>query len=193
MRFTLTFLIGALATLASAQNAFNIPEGGLSMTVGVPTTLSWAPTTQGTVSLFLRSGPEVNLNPGILIACASPFSPYCSLSPPLSISAPLLPSLNITLMPRMLLMKSNRTAAIANSGTFTYTPAAADCVWGVWYTVEILSDPNPNIFNFSPRFVINMGSAAPTSAPAWTPTPTPTPAPTVAYAENVSFPSPELF
>jgi len=86
MRFTFTLLIGALASLASAQNAFNIPEGGLSMTVGVPTTLSWAPTTQGTVSLLLRSGPDVNLNPGIVIACASPFSLYCSSSPPLSIS-----------------------------------------------------------------------------------------------------------
>lgn len=189
MRFTITLLTCALAALARAQNPFNIPDGGLSMSVGVPTTLSWVPTTAGTVSLLLRDGPDVNLNPGILLASTYiPFpSPLFSFSSFHPLSSSPIPSLDTTPVPRMLLIKSKRTAAMTNTGTFTFTPAAANSVANVAYTIEIVDDGNPNLFNFTPRFYINTGSVAPTSAPAAAP------APTAAAAENVSFPLPDCF
>jgi len=51
-------------------------------------------------------------------------------------------------------------ASILNYGTFTYTPAAANSIPGTPYTVEIVSDANPSMINFTPQFVINGASAA---------------------------------
>ncbi|MCJ1363446.1 hypothetical protein MMC16_002553 [Acarospora aff. strigata] len=132
MRFSIAFVTSALAALATAQSApnpFNIPTGGLSMSVGVPTTLSWAPTTEGTISLYLRDGPNANLNPGIALV-----------------------------------------SGIPNTGTFVYTPTAANSNTGTAYTIEIVSDADPGLVNFTPRFYINTGSATSTSAAAADPT-----------------------
>ncbi|RMZ06396.1 hypothetical protein D0862_04636 [Hortaea werneckii] len=64
--FAITLLSAPL--LALAQNAFNIPDAGLSATGGQPLDLSWDPTTDGTVTLVLRSGSSNNLNEGTVIA-----------------------------------------------------------------------------------------------------------------------------
>ena len=74
----LPFLATLFASLAVAQNVtapnpFNIPSTGFGpITAGQPTTLSWKPTTSGTVSLQLRSGANSNLEQGTSIACVSP-------------------------------------------------------------------------------------------------------------------------
>ncbi len=92
MRFNapLLSLTSILAALASAQeypqNPFNIPFGGLNMTVGVPTTLSWVPTTAGTISLLLRDGPNEKLNPGVVIACTFSLSALLQTLNPTSTS-----------------------------------------------------------------------------------------------------------
>lgn len=71
MRFTnktiLALLAQALVAFA-ADNAFNVPTGGYNITAGQTTTLSWDPTTSGTVSLILRSGASSDLNAGTYIA-----------------------------------------------------------------------------------------------------------------------------
>ncbi|KAI7074088.1 hypothetical protein KC352_g42215, partial [Hortaea werneckii] len=64
--FAITLLSAPL--LALAQNAFKIPEAGLSATGGQPVDLQWDPTTDGTVTLVLRSGSSNNLNEGTVIA-----------------------------------------------------------------------------------------------------------------------------
>ncbi|KAI9876526.1 MAG: hypothetical protein M1830_006310 [Pleopsidium flavum] len=149
MRFSITLVASALVALATAQypqNPFNIPAGGLYFAVGTPTTLSWAPTTPGTVSLYLRDGVTTNLNPGILLAYSH------------------LPIERIALTQRVFL------AGIINSGTFTYTPAAANSIAGTLYTVEIVSDADPSLFNFTPQFVINGAGGAVAGPPAAVPT-----------------------
>lgn len=74
MRSNFYLTIGALATLAAADNpnAFNIPKGGYQFEVGEPTTLKWNPTTDGTVSLKLQSGEVSTPESGSTIACKYP-------------------------------------------------------------------------------------------------------------------------
>ncbi|KAI7535502.1 hypothetical protein KC331_g11997 [Hortaea werneckii] len=109
--FAITLLSAPL--LALAQNAFNIPEAGLSATGGQPLDLSWDPTTDGTVTLVLRSGSSNNLNEGTVIA-------------------------------------SN----IDNSGSYTWTPSN-DLTRGSDYTVQIVSDDDPSVTNYTPYFVLD--------------------------------------
>lgn len=63
-------LLGApfLVLAQSDANPFNNPSGGYSATAGKPLTLSWKPTTDGTVSLILRSGNSGDLAEGTTIA-----------------------------------------------------------------------------------------------------------------------------
>ena len=58
-----------LALAQNNPNPFNVPETGLSATGGQPLNLEWNPTTDGTVSLILRSGSSNNLEEGTVIAC----------------------------------------------------------------------------------------------------------------------------
>lgn len=58
----------ALAQSGSRPNAFIVPKEGLSAVGGEPVTLEWNPTTEGTVSLVLRSGSASNLEEGTVIA-----------------------------------------------------------------------------------------------------------------------------
>ncbi|KXS97515.1 hypothetical protein AC578_4598 [Pseudocercospora eumusae] len=67
--FALSAAITALAqNTGSSANPFKIPTTGLQATAGEPLTLSWEPTTSGTVSLILRSGSSNNLAAGTVIA-----------------------------------------------------------------------------------------------------------------------------
>jgi hypothetical protein len=70
-RFTtiLALLSAPLAAFAANPNPFKIPASGISAKAGTPLTLNWTPTTDGTVSLVLRSGSSNNLNQGTVIAC----------------------------------------------------------------------------------------------------------------------------
>ncbi|KAF7184990.1 putative cell wall protein [Pseudocercospora fuligena] len=75
MYFTRSFLFAlsaAITALAqdtgSGANPFKIPTTGLQATAGEPLTLSWEPTTSGTVSLILRSGSSNDLAEGTVIA-----------------------------------------------------------------------------------------------------------------------------
>ncbi len=68
MRLLLLSIPGGLAAVALAANPnpFNVPEG-FSLTAGKPTTLTWNPTTPGTVTLRLRQGASNNLEAGTVI------------------------------------------------------------------------------------------------------------------------------
>lgn len=58
-----------MALAQSGANPFNVPTSGLSTSAGQSLALSWNPTTQGTVSLVLRSGNSGDLSSGTTIAC----------------------------------------------------------------------------------------------------------------------------
>ncbi|KAG6999270.1 hypothetical protein G7Y79_00036g072260 [Physcia stellaris] len=58
------FVVSAWAQ--SNDNPFNVPPG-FALTAGKPTTLTWKPTTGGTVTLQLRQGPANNLDEGTTI------------------------------------------------------------------------------------------------------------------------------
>ncbi|KAB8230185.1 GPI anchored serine-threonine rich family protein [Aspergillus alliaceus] len=66
MRSVFYLTLSAIATLAAAAtsgaNPFNIPSEGYSFEAGQPTTLSWDPTTSGTVSLKLQWGAVLTSN-----------------------------------------------------------------------------------------------------------------------------------
>ncbi|KAI7070711.1 hypothetical protein KC352_g42576, partial [Hortaea werneckii] len=109
--FAITLLSAPL--LALAQNAFKIPEAGLSATGGQPVDLQWDPTTDGTVTLVLRSGSSNNLNEGTVIA-----------------------------------------NSIENDGSYTWTPSN-DLTRGSDYTVQIVSDEDPSVVNYTPYFVLD--------------------------------------
>ncbi|KAI7235577.1 hypothetical protein KC330_g4203 [Hortaea werneckii] len=117
--FAITLLSAPL--LALAQNKFKIPEAGLSATGGQPVDLQWDPTTDGTVTLVLRSGSSNNLNEGTVIA-------------------------------------SN----IDNSGSYTWTPDNS-ITRGSDYTVEIVSDDDPSVTNYTPYFVLDTDNTVATS------------------------------
>jgi len=68
MRLSLLSILGGLAAVALAANPnpFNVPQG-FALTAGKPTTLTWTPTTPGTVTLRLRQGASNNLEAGTVI------------------------------------------------------------------------------------------------------------------------------
>jgi hypothetical protein len=72
MRAFTCLAVSALAAVAAAgsnANPFNIPSGGYTFTVGKATTLTWNPTTSGTVSLRLQQGEVTTATDGTAIAC----------------------------------------------------------------------------------------------------------------------------
>jgi hypothetical protein len=70
MRSVFFFALSAVATLVAArENAFNIPKNGYSFTAGEATTLSWEPSTEGTVTLKLQHGEVLTSDSGTTIAC----------------------------------------------------------------------------------------------------------------------------
>ena len=74
MHFAPLSVVAGLIAIVAAQstdNPFKI-DSGFMITAGMPTTIQWTPTTQGPVSLTLRSGASSNLNKGTVIACKPP-------------------------------------------------------------------------------------------------------------------------
>ncbi|KAL4911863.1 Ser-Thr-rich glycosyl-phosphatidyl-inositol-anchored membrane family-domain-containing protein [Aspergillus aurantiobrunneus] len=114
--------LSAVATLVAARdNAFNIPNGGYVFTAGEPTTLTWDPTTQGTVTLKLQSGNAFDSSTGTTIV-----------------------------------------SGIDNSGSYTWD-VPSDIADQTDYTVEIVSDSDPNSSNYLPRFSVEGAEATPTT------------------------------
>ncbi|KAK6395097.1 hypothetical protein LTR65_001286 [Meristemomyces frigidus] len=64
----LALLSGPLLVLAQNANPFKIPTSGLSATAGQAVDLEWNPTTQGSITLILRSGASNDLVAGTVIA-----------------------------------------------------------------------------------------------------------------------------
>jgi hypothetical protein len=70
MRSVFFLALSAVATLVAArENPFNIPSSGYEFTAGEPTTLSWDPTTEGTVTLRLQWGDAFTSSTGETIVC----------------------------------------------------------------------------------------------------------------------------
>jgi hypothetical protein len=70
MRSVFFLALSAIATLVAArENPFNIPSGGYEFAAGEPTTLSWDPTTEGTVSIRLQWGDVLTDSTGSTIVC----------------------------------------------------------------------------------------------------------------------------
>ncbi|KKK16232.1 hypothetical protein P175DRAFT_0496950 [Aspergillus ochraceoroseus IBT 24754] len=75
MRSVFYVALSTLATLAAAaENAFNIPSTGYQFTAGKATTLSWDPTTSGTVTLKLQWGSVLTDSTGSTIVANLPNS-----------------------------------------------------------------------------------------------------------------------
>ncbi|KAL1960805.1 hypothetical protein VTO42DRAFT_6635 [Malbranchea cinnamomea] len=86
MRF-LYVAVSAFAALAAAQstfneNPFNVPEGGYEFTAGEPTTLTWEPTTDGTVTIKLHYGDDITPESGMVLASNIPNSGSFTWAPP---------------------------------------------------------------------------------------------------------------
>jgi hypothetical protein len=70
--FSRSFFVALLSAplLVWAQsNPFNVPTTGYNATAGQSLSLSWKPTTSGTVSLLLREGASNDLSTVSTIAC----------------------------------------------------------------------------------------------------------------------------
>ncbi|KAE8390713.1 hypothetical protein ETB97_001260 [Aspergillus alliaceus] len=91
MRSVFYLTLSAIATLAAAAtsgaNPFNIPSEGYSFEAGQPTTLSWDPTTSGTVSLKLQWGAVLTSNTGTTIANNIANSGSFTWTPPANLAA----------------------------------------------------------------------------------------------------------
>lgn len=71
MRISILYIASSIVALAAAQekaNPFTLPPGFM-ITAGQPATITWDPTTQGTVSIRLREGASSNLEEGTVVAC----------------------------------------------------------------------------------------------------------------------------
>ncbi|KAL2814789.1 Ser-Thr-rich glycosyl-phosphatidyl-inositol-anchored membrane family-domain-containing protein [Aspergillus granulosus] len=75
MRSIFFVALSAVATLVAArENPFNIPPSGYEFTAGESTTLSWDPTTEGTVTLKLQWGESFTSTTGETIISGLPNS-----------------------------------------------------------------------------------------------------------------------
>ncbi|KAE8372367.1 Ser-Thr-rich glycosyl-phosphatidyl-inositol-anchored membrane family-domain-containing protein [Aspergillus bertholletiae] len=90
MRSIFYLTLSAMASLAAAAtgaNPFNIPREGYSFEAGKPTTLSWDPTTSGTITLRLQWGAVMTSNTGTTIASNIPNSGSFTWTPPANLAA----------------------------------------------------------------------------------------------------------
>lgn len=62
------FIVAVVAQSSSTANPPTVPSS-YSVTAGQPSTFTWKPTTNGPVTLTLRSGAASDLNTGTVIAC----------------------------------------------------------------------------------------------------------------------------
>jgi len=88
MRWILFLALSAFAVFAAAaDNAFNVPEGGFQFVAGKPTTITWEPTTDGTVTIKLQKGSDITPDSGIILASGYPnlgsftWTPSANLGP----------------------------------------------------------------------------------------------------------------
>ncbi|KAL4752646.1 hypothetical protein BDW72DRAFT_60822 [Aspergillus terricola var. indicus] len=133
MRSVFFFALSAVATLVAArENAFNIPKDGYTFTAGEATTLSWDPSTEGTVTLKLQHGEVLTSDSGTTIA-----------------------------------------SSIPNSGSFTWS-VPSDIEDYSDYTIEIISDSDPEANNYLPRFSVEGAEAVSTTSTTSTETTTTT-------------------
>lgn len=98
----LALVAAAVAQQGSGDNAFKIPPGGIAFTAGQPATISWTPSTGGTVTLRLREGAASALNPGTIIKCklsSFPVFLFQSLGQLVMKVAPVLSTLGFTTFP----------------------------------------------------------------------------------------------
>jgi len=58
----LTVLVAAVGVVAQLPNPITEPTAGSTVTAGSTFTISWTPTTNGTISLFLKNGDTNDLN-----------------------------------------------------------------------------------------------------------------------------------
>ncbi|KAF7116283.1 hypothetical protein CNMCM5793_004359 [Aspergillus hiratsukae] len=90
MRSIFFLAFSALAAIAAAQsnaNPFNIPASGYEFTAGEPTTLTWDPTTSGTVTLKLQWGSVFTADSGSTIVSSISNSGSYTWTVPSSIAA----------------------------------------------------------------------------------------------------------
>ncbi|KAF7594254.1 hypothetical protein BBP40_009806 [Aspergillus hancockii] len=90
MRSIFYLTLSAIATLAAAAsgaNPFNIPSSGYSFETGKPTTLTWDPTTTGTVTLRLQWGAVMTTSSGTTIASNIANSGSFTWTPPANLAA----------------------------------------------------------------------------------------------------------
>ncbi|RHZ51984.1 GPI anchored serine-threonine rich family protein [Aspergillus thermomutatus] len=79
--------LAAVAAAASKANPFNIPANGYQFTAGEATTLSWEPTTSGTVTLKLQWGTVFTGSSGSTIVSSIPNSGSYTWDVPSDIAA----------------------------------------------------------------------------------------------------------
>ncbi|KAL5365809.1 Ser-Thr-rich glycosyl-phosphatidyl-inositol-anchored membrane family-domain-containing protein [Aspergillus floccosus] len=77
----------ALAAAADNANPFNIPTEGYTFTAGKPTTLTWQPNTQGSVTLRLQWGSVLTPQSGSVIAQGIANSGSFTWTPPANLAA----------------------------------------------------------------------------------------------------------
>ncbi|EAW20087.1 GPI anchored serine-threonine rich family protein [Aspergillus fischeri NRRL 181] len=90
MRSIIFLSLSALAAIAAAatkENAFNIPANGYQFSAGEPTTLTWDPTTSGTVTLKLQWGDVFTPDSGSTIVSSIPNSGSYTWNVPSSIAS----------------------------------------------------------------------------------------------------------
>ncbi|KAB8067882.1 Ser-Thr-rich glycosyl-phosphatidyl-inositol-anchored membrane family-domain-containing protein [Aspergillus leporis] len=80
-------VIATLAAAATGANPFNIPSAGYSFETGSPTTLTWDPTTSGTVTLRLQWGAVMTTSSGTTIAGNIANSGSFTWTPPANLAA----------------------------------------------------------------------------------------------------------
>ncbi|KAL8958315.1 MAG: hypothetical protein Q9183_005862 [Haloplaca sp. 2 TL-2023] len=140
MRCSILYAASSLLALAVAQNRPNpftlAPD--FMINAGEPTTITWEPTTDGTVSIRLRSGASSDLEEGTEILCK------CNLLR----SVRALP-LNHPISG----LTRNVTANIPNNGEATVI-LPADTVRNSDYALQIVSDTEEDQVNYSAPFVV---------------------------------------
>jgi hypothetical protein len=67
MHFVAPFVALFAAVAFAAQNAINIPPGGLIITANVPTTITWSDPSSGTVTIKLQQGAGVTSETGLIV------------------------------------------------------------------------------------------------------------------------------
>lgn len=76
---SLALTVASTIAQGSGANPFNIPNGGYMLTAGQSSTITWKPTTSGSVTLTLREGANSDLNKGTVIARTSASMMCCLL------------------------------------------------------------------------------------------------------------------